>query len=107
MNFNHCVDEKMSPIRNASKIIFVLVLLAYCSYAAKLKFRSKTGFCICWTKSQTGKPFLMTKCYKERFPEVFAVEVQDGDICSACIGAIGSWKSGNPQKREVSFVISL
>ena len=100
MNFNHCADEKMYPVRNASEIIFVLVLLAYFSYAAKPKFRSKTGCCICWTKSQTSKPFLRFKSYKERFPEVFGVEAQDGDICSACVGAIRSWKSGNPQKRE-------
>ena len=67
MNFNHCADEKMSPIRNGSRIIFVIVLLAYCSYAAKPKFRSKTGCCICWTKSQTGKPFLRSQYHKERF----------------------------------------
>ena len=54
-----------------------------------------------------GKPFLQSKSYKERFPEVFGVEAQDGDICSACIGGIRSWKSGDPQKREVSFVINL
>ena len=81
------------------------MLLAYFSYGAKPKFRSKTGCCICWTKSQMGKPFLKSKSYKERFPEVFGVEAQDGDICSACIGGIRSWKSGDPQKREVSFVI--
>ena len=95
----------MYPVRNASEIIFVLVLLAYSSYGAKPKFRSKTGCCICWTKSQTCKPFLKSKSYKERFPEVFGVEAQDGDICSACIGGIRSWNSGDPQKREVSFVI--
>ena len=106
MNFNHRA-EKMYPIRNASEIIFVLVLLAHFSYGAKPKFRSKTGCCICWTKSRMGKPFLQSKSYKERFPEVFGVEAQDGDICSACIGGIRSWGSGDPQKREVSFVINL
>ena len=104
MNFNHRA-EKMYPIRNASEIIFVLLLLEYSSYGDNPKFRSKTGCCICWTKSQTGKPVLKSKFYKERFPEVFGVEAQDGDIYSACIGGIRSWKSGDPQKREVSFVI--
>ena len=70
---------------NASEMIFVLLLLAYCSYAAKPKFRSETGCCICCTKSQTGKPFLRSQCCKERFLEGFGVEAQDGDICSACI----------------------
>ena len=89
---------------NMLKISIVLtVVLVAVVYATKPKFRSKTGCCVCGTKSQSGKPFLKSDSYKDKLPDVFGLEERNGDICSACIRAVQRWRTGDSQKKEVSF----
>ena len=74
---------------NMLKISIVLtIVLVAVVYATKPKFRSKIGCCVCGTKSQSGKPFLKSDSYKDKFSDVFGLEERNGGICSACIRAV-------------------
>ena len=89
---------------NMLKISIVLtIVLVTVVYATKPKFPSKTACCVCGTKSQSGKPFLKSDSYKDKFPDVFGLEERNGNICSACIRAVRGWRTGDPQKKEVSL----
>ena len=83
-------------------LIVLAILLTNVIHATKHKFRSRTGCCICGTKSQSGKPFLKSCNYKEKFPDVFGLEERQGDICNACIRVVQNWKNGDSKKIEVS-----
>ena len=83
-------------------LIVLAVLLTNIIHATKHKFRSRIGCCICGTKSQSGKPFLKSCNYKEKFPDVFGLEERQGDICNACIRVVQNWKDSDSKKIEVS-----
>ena len=92
---------------NMLKISIVLtIVLVAVVYTTKLKFRSKTGCCVCGTKSQSGKPFLKSDSYKDKFPDVFGLEERNGDICSACIKSCTTAEDRrSSEKRGKSFQV--